>query len=46
MEAKTYILKFANETQLLTDNELRNFIDIAVIHNRDIKRFEIIEIPK
>lgn len=47
-DIKTYVLKFNNgqDIEFLTDNELLHFIETAVIHNRDIKKFEIIEIPR
>lgn len=46
-EKKTYVLKFNNgqDIEFLTDKELLNFIETAIIKNRDIKKFEIIEIP-
>lgn len=45
-KTKTYILKFNDTTQLLTDSELLNFIETACIRNRDIKCFKVIEIPE
>lgn len=45
-KTKTYILKYADQIEFLTDAELLHFIETACIRNRDIKRFEIIEIPR
>lgn len=45
-KTKTYVLKYTDQIEFLTDAELLHFIETACIRNRDIKKFEIIEIPR
>jgi hypothetical protein len=39
-----YKVKFADTEFIYNDEQLRNFINIAVIHNRDINHFTVDEI--
>lgn len=41
---KKYIVTYSDKTEELTDEELLNFIKVAVINNRDIKDFRVTEI--
>lgn len=43
---KKYIVTYSDEARELTDEELLNFIKVAVINNRDISDFRVTEINK
>lgn len=36
-----YKITFENHTEYVDDEGLRNFINIAVIHNKDISNFKV-----
>lgn len=36
-----YKVTFDTTCMVLTDEELKNFIEIAVIHNKDISKFSV-----
>lgn len=38
---KRYKVTFGNRSEYLSDKELQNFINVAVIHNRDINNFAV-----
>lgn len=42
-EEKRYHIVFGNETAYFTDQELYNFITGAVLHNRDIRVFTVVD---
>lgn len=38
---KEYKITFANHSEYLSSDELRNFVNVAVIHNKDINNFTV-----
>ena len=38
---ETYRVTFGDTTEVLTEEELQNFVKTAVVHNKDISRFSV-----
>lgn len=43
---KKYVVSFGDETWIYSEEQLKNFVEIAVINNKDIANFSVRRITK